>query len=187
MDSKTNKLVNRSAWTAIFLFLVRYFLGFINVLDFLKCENWYDYLGAAGEAVSVATVLLIIYDKWFWKYNPLDSTPRLMGSYTGIIAYNYNGQNQTKITKVIIDQTSLKIRVKITTDEITSNTITSNLIKENDEYVLYYTYITNPNSQHSAQNPMQHGTCRLVQTDKDKLEGQYWTSRQTIGDIKLTR
>ncbi len=187
MDSKISKIITRTAWTVIILFIVRYILGLINSLEFLKCETWYDYFGAAGEAISAATVLLFVYDKWLWKYNPFDSTPRLMGEYNGTIKYNYNSKNHRKSTKVTIKQTSLKIRVKITTNEITSNTITSDLIEENDEYVLYYTYITNPRSQYSTQNPIQHGTCRLVQIDENKLEGQYWTSRQTIGDITLSR
>lgn len=187
MDSKVSKVITRSTWTVIIVFVVRYLLGFINALEFLKCETWYDYFGAAGEAVSIATIFLIVYDKWLWKFNPLDSTPRLMGNYTGTIKYNYNGQNQRKSTRVVITQTSLKVKVKITTNEITSSTITSNLIEENDEYVLYYTYITNPHSRYSDGNPMQHGTCRLVQISQDKLEGKYWTSRKTIGDINLTR
>lgn len=187
MDSKTNKIINRSAWTTIILFVIRCFIGFVNSFEFLKCDTWYDYFGAAGEAISVSVILLIAYDKWLWQFNPFDFTPRLNGSYTGKIIFNYNGQSRRKNIKVDITQTSLKVSVKITTNEITSNTITSDLIEENGEKVLYYTYITTPNSQYSEQNPMQHGTCRLIQKEKNKLEGQYWTSRKTIGDIILIK
>lgn len=187
MDSKICKLITKSTWLAIAIFVIRYLMGYIGVLSFLKCETWYDYLGTAGEAISMTTIIMALYDKFLWSINPLDSTPRLKGIYTGKLIYDYNGQHKRKNIKVDIAQTSLKVTVKITTNEITSNTITSDLIEENGEYVLYYTYLTNPSSQYSAQNPIQHGTCRLIQTDKDKLEGQYWTSRKTIGDIKLTK
>ena len=74
--------------------------------------------------------------------------------------------------------------MQITTNEITSNTIVANLVEENEEYILYYTYITNPKSK---ENPIQHGTCRLMLSNKDCLTGSYWTSRQTIGDIELKK
>ena len=187
MDERTKKTISRSAWTTIVLFIIRYLVGLIDGLDFLKCDNWYDYFGAAGEAISVATVILLAYNKWIWQFNPFDSTPKLKGSYTGRLYYNNNGQKKSKSISVFITQTSLRVSVKITTNEITSNTITSDLIEENGEMALYYTYITNPSSQYSDQNPIQHGTCRLIQKEKNKLEGQYWTSRKTIGDIKLTK
>ena len=187
MDSRINNIITRSAWIAFFVFVIRYFLGYVEVLSFLKCEIWYDYFGAASEAIAITAILFIIYDKWLWQFNPLDPTPKIKGDYTGKIIYNFNGQNKRKNLKVHISQTSLKVSVKITTNEITSNTITSDLIEENDEYVLYYTYITNPSSQYSEQNPIQHGTCRLIQPEKNKLKGQYWTSRKTIGDIELTK
>lgn len=184
MDSKVSKLITKSAWLAIAIFVIRYLMGNIEPLSFLKCETWYDYLGAAGESISIAALIMALYDKWLWSINPLDSTPRLKGSYTGKLIYD---RDKIKNIRVDITQTSLKVAVKITTNEITSNTITSDLIKENGEYVLYYTYLTNPSSQFSEQNPIQHGTCRLVQTDANTLQGQYWTSRRTIGDIELTR
>ena len=187
MGQNVNKVITRSAWTVIVVFVLRCLIGQFDFLSFLKCESWYDYFGAAGEAISFTTVILILYDKLLWKINPFDSTPKLSGEYTGTIEYTSNNQKKKKSTKVIITQTSLKVMVKITTNEITSNTIASNLVEENGEFVLYYTYITNPRSRYSDENPIQHGTCRLIKTGANTLEGQYWTSRKTIGDIKLTR
>lgn len=187
MDSKINKIITRSAWISIILFIIRCFMGYVDSLSFLKCDTWYDYFGAAGEVIAITAIILYVYDKWLWIINPFESTPKLKGSYTGKLIYNYNEKSKRKNIKVDIAQTSLKVRIKITTNEITSNTITSDIVEENGDYVLYYTYLTNPSSQYSAQNPIQYGTCRLIQTDKGKLEGRYWTSRKTIGDIKLTK
>lgn len=110
-----------------------------------------------------------------------------MGTYQGIIEYSFNGVAEEKETFVKIKQTLLSIKIQITTNEITSNTIVGNLVEENDEYVLYYTYITNPRSKYSKENPIQYGTCRLLTNNKNHLSGTYWTSRQTIGDIELER
>lgn len=112
---------------------------------------------------------------------------KLWGKYEGIIEYNYSGKLEKKRTFVIIKQTLFSTKAQITTNEITSNTIVSNLVEENDEYVLYYTYITNSKSKYSLENPMQYGTCRLLPNVPNKLIGTYWTSRKTIGDIELDK
>ncbi len=97
------------------------------------------------------------------------------------------GVESKKDTLVKVKQTLLSIKIQITTNEITSNTIVGNLVEENEEYVLYYTYITNPKSKYSKENLIQYGTCRLLTNDKNRLVGTYWTSRQTIGDIELEK
>ena len=155
-----------------------------------------DYLDIVEQAVTFTIPITILYGSLLWKFNPFEKTPRIMGEYSGIIEYKYLGQSGHKKTEVSITQTLFAVKVKIKTNEISSNTITGNFIKENDEYVLYYNYITNPQSQFSAQNPIQRGTCRLVPEDEvksfriawtTKLRGIYWTSRQTVGDINLTK
>ena len=45
MDERTKKTISRSAWTTIVLFIIRYLVGLIDGLDFLKCDNLYDYFG----------------------------------------------------------------------------------------------------------------------------------------------
>lgn len=92
-----------------------------------------------------------------------------------------------KEAMIKINQSLLSTKVKIFTNEITSNTITSNIVYENGEYVLYYTYITNPKSKYSRENPIQYGTCRVISKSESELQGSYWTTRQTIGDIYLKR
>ena len=110
-----------------------------------------------------------------------------MGRYCGNIEYKFNGAYETKESVVEVKQTLLSTAVKITTDEITSNTIVSSLIQENGDYVLYYTYITNPKSKFSEENPIQYGTCRLTVDNDTELCGTYWTSRKTVGDIHLKK
>ena len=179
MDSRIIKLLLNSLWVALTLFAIRYLIWNFNSI--------YDFVGAAGEVISITIFIMGIYSRFLWRYNPLEKTPKLMGLYEGIIEYSYNGTVVKKDTFVKIRQTLLSVKVQITTNEITSNTIIANLVEENEEYILYYTYITNPKSKYSKENPIQHGTCRLILSTKDCLTGNYWTSRQTIGDIELKR
>lgn len=179
MGDHANKFLIKALWAAIALFAFRCLI--------CMPKSSYDCFGAAGEAISVTSILMGLYNAFLWKFNPLEKSPRLTGTYNGHIAYNFSGKNSTKDVTVIITQTALSVKVKIITNEITSNTIVGNLIEENDDYVLYYTYITNPQSKYSKENPIQYGTCRLMANSKTKLNGTYWTSRKTIGDINLKK
>lgn len=179
MGERTNKFLAKGLWVSIALFAFRCLI--------YAPKSVYDYFGAAGEAISVTIILMGLYNAILWKFNPLERIPRLMGTYNGNIEYNFSGENGTKDATVIITQTVLSVKVKIVTNEITSNTIIGNIIEENDDFVLYYTYITNPQSKYSNVNPIQYGTCRLIAKSKTELSGTYWTSQKTIGDIKLKK
>lgn len=179
MEERVSKFLTKGLWVAIALFILLFLI--------LKPTSAYDYFGVAGEAIGIAVIIMGVYNAILWRYNPLEKAPRLMGQYNGHIEYNFTGALESKPVNVIIKQTALTVTVKIVTDEITSNTITSNLVEENDEFVLYYTYITNPRSRYSGENPIQHGTCRLTESGESKLQGTYWTSRKTIGDIELEK
>jgi len=180
MDEAVKRFATKSAWVAIGTFIVMYLL-----LDPLATAH--DLFGCAGEAITVTMIAMTLYEKWLWALNPLERTPRLAGVYDGVIEYNYDGRPGTKHTSVCIQQSLLGTSVSISTDETSSSSIVSRLVLENGQHVLYYNYITNPKSKYSMNNPIQYGTCRLTIVSKTQLGGTYWTSRQTIGDIRLTR
>ena len=177
MSDSHKKFLTIGLWVAVAVIVIRYLI--------VAPQSLYDYFGAAGEAVAITTVIMTLYNTVLWRFNPFEKAPRLMGKYEGIIEYNYMGEDKNKETEVTIRQTALSIRIGISTDQITSNSITSDLVEENGEYALYYTYITNPKSKYSDDNPVQYGTCRVIQLSKTRLQGTYWTSRKTIGDIEL--
>lgn len=179
MIDNVNKFLIKGIWIACGLFICRCL--------FIMPESIYDLYEAIGEVIAVTVFGRGFYNSFFWKFNPLEKVPRLMGTYSGQIEYNFTGKNKVRDVSIIIEQTLLTVKVKIVTNEVTSNTIISSLIEENDEYVLYYTYITNPRSKYSQKNPIQYGTCRLIITNKDEFYGTYWTSRQTIGDLYLKK
>ncbi len=179
MSNTWRKFLEKGFWVAIVTFIIAYLLT--------KPESLYDYFGCVGEAIGIALILMGVYEQWLWLYNPFEKIPKIKGEYSGYIEYSYNGTFDKKEATIDIKQSLLSTRVKIITDEITSNTITSNIVHENGEYVLYYTYITNPKSKYSNDNPIQYGTCRITSNIKSGLQGTYWTTRKTIGDIYLKK
>lgn len=179
MGDNTRKFITKGFWVVVTVFIIRCVIS--------KPTSSYDCFGFAGETISVALILMGIYERWLWQFNPLEKVPNIKGEYIGNIEYNYNGKPDKKKTIITIKQSLLSTNVKITTNEITSSTISSGIVLENKEYVLYYTYITNPKSKYSKENPVQYGACRVIMKNKTELQGTYWTTRQTTGDIYLKR
>ena len=148
-----------------------------------------DYTSYAGYAATVVTVFSIIYVKWIWKWKiwriiGFEELPVLHSKYVGKIKYNFIEPGEKNIT-LKISQNLLSIKIKMVTDINRSYTITSKIIKQNDIYYLYYTYQTHPQSMVRDCNPQQYGSTQIIIEDSDNLQGIYWTTQKTTGDIFL--
>jgi hypothetical protein len=185
MENNMIKVAKYIFWISIVLLGIRCNLNVPDIIS--KPITPYDFLSCAGEAITGALIIFGIYNAYLWMFNPFNKMPRLKGNYLGNINFNFTGKPESKSVTIEIKQTLLSTNIKIVTNEIQSTTITSNLIKENGEYILYYTYITNPNSKYSKENPMQYGTCRMYAKNKNEIQGRYWTSQNTTGDIFLKK
>lgn len=175
MKSKVENLIRLSAIFCVVIFLIlKYLKGSETLLD-----NWELITQAAGYSA----ILTLLYEKWIWRINPLIKIPKFKKEYSGLLKYLYNGTQGTKNIGIKISQTLTDVNVSIKSDEITSKSITSELVEENNQYVLYYTYITQPKSEFSDKNPIQYGTCKVLVDDVKEFHGVYWTTSKTKGDI----
>jgi len=177
MSESFKKILKFTIYTAIVIFLACIFIS--------QPQTFNDYTGYMGIAVSISILASILYEKWGWKIDPTIKIPKLYKKYKGVLEYNHNGKLGMKNIEVYVSQSLFRINIQLVTDEIASSTITSNIVQENGNYVLYYTYITNPKSKFSDENPIQYGTSRFIIDEPKRLNGTYWTSRKTIGDIYL--
>lgn len=178
MKSKFTTLLKLSGILAIIIFILLFLINLPKSIN----EIWNILIESAGYS----TIICLLYEKYLWKYNPFVKIPRLKKKYKGKLKYTYNNESREKSVIVKFKQTLLSTKVKLQSNEIRSNTLTSEMIKENDEFVLYYTYITNPSSEYSDKNPIQIGTCKLVIDNVTNFSGIYWTNRKTIGDLSLS-
>lgn len=179
MKDNIRNFIMKGFWVVIIVFIIRCLIT--------KPASFYDCFSFAGESISITLILMGIYERWIWQFNPLEKVPNIRGEYIGNIEYNFNGKLDKKTIIVTIKQSLFSTNVRITTNEITSSTISSNIILENKEYVLYYIYITNPKSKYIKENPVQYGACKIIVKSKTELQGTYWTTQQTTGDIYLKK
>lgn len=179
MKDNIRSFITKGFWIVGVLLLIRYIIS--------KPTSLNVGFGFLGQTVTITLIIMGIYEQWLWKYNPFEKIPNINGQYLGDIEYTYNGIAGKKKISIVIKQSLLSTSVRITTNEITSSSITSSIVFENEEYVLYYNYLTNPKSKFIKENPIQYGTCRIILKSKTELHGTYWTKQQTIGDIYLKR
>ena len=175
MKSKMEALIKLSGIIVLVIFIILYKLK--------MPESVLEYWDLILESTGYSVIAIVVYERYLWKYNPFVKIPRLKKKYTGILSYNYKGKFGEKNVEIEIKQSFLSTHVKLKSDEISSKTITSDLVEENGEFVIYYTYITNPLSRCSDENPIQVGTCKLVIDNINDIRGNYWTNRKTIGDL----
>lgn len=179
MEHRIKHLVKVTTIVSLLCFL---FIWFINA-KFIKI----DLLDRLSYAITLSTFFTAFYEHFLWKYFTFcNKLPKIFGEYKGNIDYYHKGQRGTKLIDVSIKQTYLTTKVFLTTDEITSSTLTSDIVNDNDEIILYYTYRTAPKMKFSKENPINLGTTRLV-IKGEILEGNYWTARNTVGDIKMEK
>lgn len=177
MSEKIQKLIKPFVFLAIIVFVICCIVR--------KPAEFGDVTSYIGYSVTAVTLFFIAYEKWIWKFIPCNKPSVLNEKYTGCIRYLFNGVAGEKEINVTIKQSWLNIDVKTMTDINSSVTISSTIVKEYGENVLYYTYMTNPTAATQKENPIQHGTCRMVLAgDNKKIRGKYWTSSNTTGDME---
>lgn len=142
--------------------------------------------------VSAGTAVGLLYERFLWKWNPLEKTPRIGGAYNCRIVYAHHRGSGEKRCKAIIKQTLRSVSITLKTDEVLSRSTSASIIN-NDVYILQYIYTTEPSAIYRNYNPTQDGAAKLRIAESGllrvgkRLEGSYWTSSETKGDIILTR
>ncbi|WP_443626589.1 hypothetical protein [Catenibacterium sp.] len=82
MNDSQKRIISICVWLTIILFSVRCVISWNTVINGIAL---YDVYGYAGEAVSVGVVLTGLYEKYLWRINPFESTPKLAKKYRGYL------------------------------------------------------------------------------------------------------
>lgn len=183
--------IKRFCWVfGVLLILLFLLIGFLrgHVGDFSVGHLWSD----LSSSISITAMIAIIFEKWLWKSRVFQGWlvpfPSLAGKWKGTITYNWNNEENTKEIQLTICQTFLRIQIIIETDESKSRSICGSFDIERMQgrQHLIYSYLNVPKAAVRNRSQIHYGTAMLEFNDKgDKLEGTYWTDRNTAGDIVL--
>lgn len=158
--------------------------------------SW-DAVKQLPAVVTVYAVLSYIFTKWLWKLPFLQGWlvpfPNLQGTWQGEIRSTWRDpktdQSLAPIPVIlVIKQSFLSISCAMHTKESDSNSIAAQISHDEDGTLrLSFNYTNRPKATVRDRIAMHDGAAmlRIVGGPRGLLEGEYWTSRRTTGDISL--
>lgn len=185
----------------VFAFAIIGLAFFVYAIIFLITQNlesidFQKALSHISTTISINIIIWMVFISWAWKlkifYSWLVQTPNLSGTWKGKIKSNWNeGKTKSIPTEIIIKQDFFNISVRIKTEESVSHSISSsfNIDKVSNVQQLFYSYLNTPKSGIRERSAIHYGST-LLNFDGfkvDKMTGEYWTSRETTGEIELKR
>lgn len=174
---------------SIALFLIIAF--FRDNLSFKSLDTvWED----ITTTITSVTLICTLFVTWAWKWKIFQGWlvpfPCLSGKWEGEIKSTYNSENDSIPVEVDIKHHFFNIQIKIKTVESSSVSTCGSFDIDEDRGLkqLIYSYQNNPKAIVRRRSEIHYGTTRLeINDDANVLEGEYWTSRKTVGDIILRK
>jgi len=167
-------------------------------IAFLRNNFPYRNFGSAWEdiatTVTIVTIICYFFVLWAWKWRIFQGWlvpfPFLSGKWTGEINTKFNSELKTIFVEVFIIHRFFNIQIKVKTGESKSVSTCGSfdIDEERGLKQLLYFYQNTPKAAVRNHSEIHYGAVRLeISDDLKTLEGDYWTSRNTTGDIKLTK
>ena len=191
MKNALDKLIKFGVWITVILFIIRC-IPSIGVL--IAAWRSRDYLGFAynvasyvGEAIAVGFIIIKLFDVWIWKWKPLrklHGIPVLAKDYKGKLSSSFDKKDYKG--NLTIKQTFSRISIKFMSNESFSYSIVASIIDNNDTNQLIYTYHNDPKATIQERSPIHYGTAILSVDNVGKIEGNYFTSRGSVGYMTFT-
>ncbi len=172
-----------------------YIVIFLATQDLSSIDLW-KALSHVSTTISINIVFWLVFIKWLWKlrifYPWLVQVPDLSGNWEGTVISNWEGGDSSPIpVNISIHQTFLNIQVAVKTNESRSFSLGAafNIDKDRGQQQLFYTYFNTPKPGVREKSQIHYGSALLTFEGHrvQELEGEYWTSRQTTGELNFRR
>lgn len=145
-------------------------------------------------SINIVIWMVFIGFAWKWKifYPWLVPYPNLSGKWEGFVKSNWKEKELEPIPiEVTINQNFFNIQVQIKTNESRSYSIGASfdIDKERGFQQLFYTYLNTPKAGVRDRSEIHYGST-ILNFDGFKvtsMDGEYWTDRETTGEITLNR
>lgn len=180
MSEQQKKVINICAWITAILFALRCALSWESIVS---APSIYSLFGYAGEAIGIAAIIAVLYEKFLWRLDPFEKTPKLAKRYAGSLKSTHDNIERKAVLE--IRQTLMSVYITLTTDESKSTSLTASIDEISGEMQLTYCYRNTPKSEFRQRSEMHFGTAMFLITDPTFLKGQYYTDRKTTGDMSF--
>lgn len=146
-----------------------------------------------STGISATAIITVLFVSWAWRWRIfrgwLVPIPNLNGKWEGKIYYKEEGKDKSRKVSVDIRQTFLSI-VHFYSKESKSLSFCGsfNIDAKRGLKQLIYSYQNDPKAIIRDKSPLHYGTTKLnISADNLEMEGEYWTSRASLGTIHLKR
>lgn len=183
-------------WIQLFSFVVIWVAVLFFSGNSLKI-GW-EAIKKLPDVVTIYVLLVLIFTNWAWRLpifkGWLVPFPDLQGTWKGTLQSTWidpatSQKIQPKDVILVIKQTFSNISCVMYTDESNSFSNTAQINQDDDSGIfrLSYNYINRSKANVRDRSAIHDGAAILkVITEPEKsLEGEYWTSRKTTGDISV--
>lgn len=193
------KNLNKSCeiWFYIIPFVVSWMLiiQFAGIATILSIDT----IKKIPDAVMYTGIFYILFSKYIWKlkifHKWLVPYPNLQGTWTGVLKSTWINPKTNRSVDPIpvqfcIRQDFENIHISMYTKESSSFSQAARFILESDDTIsLSYTYSNKPQATVRDRSEIHDGAAylRIIKSETLRLEGEYWTSRKTTGDISIQK
>jgi hypothetical protein len=180
-----------AGFSVIVLFLAALVQGF-------DLRNFLDVIQLIPIVATVDCIAYFVFTAWLWRWNPLQGWlipfPDLNGTWQGHIQTTWKdakGQVPDPIPTILtIKQSFGRMSCVMRTEEMESNSYLEGFCIDKAAQVrrLCYSYTSRPKVTLRGRSTPHDGSIlfNIIGTPVQKLEGEYWTQRQTTGTVTLT-
>lgn len=168
------------------------------LLQRFDLRNFLDVLRLIPVVATADGIAYFVFAAWLWRWKWLQGWlipfPDLNGTWEGHIQTNWkdaDGKTPGPIPVILsIKQSFTRISCVMRTGEMESHSYLEGFCIDKDSQVrrLCYSYISRPKATLRGRSTPHDGTMlfNIIGKPAQKLEGEYWTQRQTIGSATLT-
>lgn len=185
-------MISRFNLTALVLMIVGIWAFFLILAGISVTKEFFSPL---SKVVGVVLLLLLVFDRWLWKLPFLQpwfvSTPDVSGTWKGKIISSYidkkTGDAIGPIDAfLVIYQTFSSINIQMITEESKSDLLSGNfIINGRGPIKIAGIYNNIPYIMKREKSPIHYGgfLLEIHNGEKVTLEGEYWTDRDTKGNL----
>jgi len=180
-----------AGFSAVVLFLAAIVQGF-------DLRNFFDVLRLIPVVATADGIAYFLFTVWLWRWKRLQGWlipfPDLNGTWQGNIQTNWKdveGKTPGPILTILtIKQSFGRMSCVMRTEEMESYSYLEGFCIDKDAQVrrLCYSYTSRPKASLRERSTPHDGTMlfNIIGTPVHKLEGEYWTQRQTAGSVTLS-
>ena len=156
---------------------------------FLKPFAWVE---------SLLLTLIAVFDRWAWRWRILRpwfvSTPDLQGTWKGEVRSSWAAPGESAPRPPLeaylaIRQTYSSMHVRLMTRESESVSLAAGLVREPDgRHTVSVAYRNTPPALRRSASSIHNGGMLFTVRARPRLalEGEYWTDRDTKGELRFT-